>query len=351
MPRVLVVTADIGAGHDLPAARLREALAARGASVEVVDGLDLIGGLLRRLVRDGIEERLLAAPDAYDWQYRLLVRPRARRAASRIAGALGGPALLGAAAAADVVVSTYPGTTEILGRLRAAGRLRTPVVSAITDLSALWGWAHPGVDLHLLVHPESAGEVRWIAGPGARTITVRGLSDAGFEAPPPAAEARRALGLPRDGPVVAVSGGGWGVGDVGGAVAVARGRGAQAVVLCGTNEPLRRRMDAAGAGVHALGFTDRMPEVLAAADVLVHGTAGLTVLEALVCGTRPISYGWGVGHIRVNNRAYAATGLAQVAADAGALAVALDGALAAPLAPDPGYAQRPHAADAVLGLL
>jgi len=38
------------------------------------------------------------------------------------------------------------------------------------------------------------------------------------------------------------------------------------------------------ARVVVLGFSKRMPELLAAADVLVHSTAGLTVLEALMRG-------------------------------------------------------------------
>ena len=61
--------------------------------------------------------------------------------------------------APDVVVSTYPGTTTVLGRLRRHGRLEVPAVSAITDLAALRFWAEPGVDVHLITHEESAAEV------------------------------------------------------------------------------------------------------------------------------------------------------------------------------------------------
>src|SRR5207244_791337 len=52
----------------------------------------------------------------------------------------------------DAVVSTYPGITEVGAQLRRAGRVRVPLCSAITDLSALWFWAAPGVDLHLITH-------------------------------------------------------------------------------------------------------------------------------------------------------------------------------------------------------
>ena len=68
-----------------------------------------------------------------------------------------------------------------------------------------------------------------------------------------------------------------------------------------------------------------MSDLLAAADVLVHSTAGLTVLEAQIRGTRVISYGWGRGHIRANNRAYERLGLAAVARTPEQLAAAIRG--------------------------
>ena len=67
----------------------------------------------------------------------------------------------------DVVVSTYPGVTAVLGMLRQNRRLMVPAHSAITDLAGLRYWAHPGVDLHYVTHPESIEEVERIAGPAS----------------------------------------------------------------------------------------------------------------------------------------------------------------------------------------
>ena len=78
--------------------------------------------------------------------------------------------------------------------------------------------------------------------------------------------------------------------------------------------------------------------------MLVHSTAGLTVLEALMRGCRVISYGWGHGHVRVNNRAFERFGLAEVAADRAELGPALVRALAAPRVPDPRSPSLPTAA-------
>src|SRR5204863_4534716 len=119
------------------------------------------------------------------------------------------------------------------------------------------------------------------------------------------------------GPVVAVSGGGWGIGDLKGAVEAALGvPHATVVCLTGHNERAARRLEerfGSNRRVRLVGFTDRMSDLLAGADALVHSTAGLTVLEAQIRGCPVVSYGFAVGHIRANNRAYRRFGLARVA--------------------------------------
>ncbi len=98
------------------------------------------------------------------------------------------------------------------------------------------------------------------------------------------------------------------------------------------------------------GFTEQMPDWFAAADVLVHSTAGLTVLEAIMRGCGVVSYGWGMGHVRVNNEAFVRFGLAEVAQSRDELGDALLRALEASGAPDESFTKLPSAASAVLGL-
>lgn len=355
--RCVILTASIGAGHDLPAEVLRRELIERdpAAEVEVLDCLALVGGLVERAVTGSASFDSDLRNRLFDLEHRLLHDVAfTRRAAGRLGEALAARPLLRALAELrpDVVVSTYPGSTEVLGRLRRRGRLRTPAVSAITDLAALRFWAHPGIDLHLVTQSESIPEVRAIAGPGAEVVHVRGLNDPRFADPPSREDARRSLDLPPAGPVVVVSGGGWAVGDLGGAAEEALAvPGAFVVVLCGSRDDVRSRFEARfgeSGRVRVLGFTDRMPDVLAAADVLIHSTAGLTVMEALVTGCAVISYGWGRGHIRANNAAFARHGMAQVAGTRAELGEALRRALAADIAPDPAFRALPTAAQVVL---
>src|ERR1700750_1933481 len=204
--RVLVLTADIGAGHDLPAGLLADGIRSRvpGAEVAVEDALVAMGPFLHAIGRNGAETILERMQRLFELQYWLLtVFAPTRRLASALVVLVGARGLLGLVRRfrPDVIVSTYPGSTEIIGALRQTGRIGVPRVSAITDLAALRSWAHPGIGRHLIIHAESRAEVLAIAGPGAGVRHVRGLSRPEFEDPPSRARARAALGLPASGPL------------------------------------------------------------------------------------------------------------------------------------------------------
>jgi UDP-N-acetylglucosamine:LPS N-acetylglucosamine transferase len=94
-----------------------------------------------------------------------------------------------------------------------------------------------------------------------------------------------------------------------------------------------------------------MSEWLAAANALVHSTGGLTVLEAYIRGCPAISYGWGRGHIRVNNAAFRRYGLAAVVGGKGELNQALQAALRSRPAPGLALGSLPSAASLVLALV
>ena len=352
-PRVLILSAAIGEGHDLPARWIAAGLADEvpDVPVTIADGLAAMGELVERVIIGGSSFDSRLGNLMFDVEHWLITNVRPLRSGFAWVGTrVSAPGLLGLIEREDpaVVVSTYPGTTEVLGRLRQRGRLHVPVVSAITDLASLRFWAHPGIDLHLVTHPEAVEEVRAVAGAGTAVVPARGMNDPGFVHPPDRADARRALELPPDVPVVVVSGGGWGVGDIEGAVdAVVEVPSALAVVMCGRNEELRRRLAArygAEERMHLLGFTDQVPQLFSAADALVHSTAGLTVLEAHVCACPTISYGWGRGHIRANNRAFKRFGLADVASNRTELRAALSRALASRPSPPDFFAALPTAA-------
>lgn len=361
MTRVLILTASVGEGHDLPARTLADQLRAESPAVDVViaDGLRAMGRLFVLVNERAPGVVFYRMQWLWDAAFLLAVRlaptRRLTQALVRSAGSRGVLRLV-RRVAPDVVVSVYPMTTEVLGALRRRGKLRVPVVAAITDLAAMHYWAAPGVDLHLVTHPESIDEVREVAGAETGVEAVHGLTRPEFAQPVDRREARAALRLPLDGTIVVVSGGGWGVGDLDGAIATALDDADVDLVacLCGRNDDVRARLLDRYAGnprVRIVGFTEQMSEWLAAADALIHSTGGLTVLEAYVRGCPTISYGWGRGHIRANNEAFRKHGIADVVGSERELASALRGALGSRRAPGFALAALPSAASLVLSLV
>jgi processive 1,2-diacylglycerol beta-glucosyltransferase len=322
--RVLVLSADVGEGHAAAARALARQIEDSGqpAEVTVIDGLAAMGRLLQPVVEDGYRVQLRFMPWTYTVVYWLLERVGPIRWAARRLLCLFGSRPLARKIAEhdpDVVVSTYPAVTVVLARLRRTHAIQCPTVATITDLTGLFFWAQPGIDMHLVMYGESMSPVERIAGAGSAQL-VSPLISAEFTTSRCPLQARRALGLPEAGRMVVVSGGGWGVGDVTGAVReLLREPEVSAIVcLAGRNEQLRERLDADFAGqerVHVYGFTDEMPRLLAAADVLVHSTGGVTCLEAKAAGTPVVSYGLPVGHARLNTRAMARLNLLRLAND------------------------------------
>ena len=355
--QILIISADIGEGHDLPARAVAREFKDEDpdAQISIVNGLPAMGPVLTKTLRENSQFMFQWLPWLFDFQYMLFMYfPPTRWLAKRLLTALGRRGLMRLIRAhdPDLIVSTYPGVTAVLGELRRKGRLDVPCYSSITDLAGLRFWAHPGIDLHFVTHPESIEEVEKIAGPGSARWAKPPTSSS-FLAARSRADARRALGLPAEGLVIAVSGGGWGVGDLSGATRAALAvPGATVLCLCGRNDKLRARVAKRFGDeprLRLMGFTDRMGDVLAAADALIHSSAGLTVLEAIIRGCPVISYGFGVGHVRASNHALVRFGLAQVARSERDLGPALERALAQHLEPDGSFARRPSTASLILG--
>jgi UDP-N-acetylglucosamine:LPS N-acetylglucosamine transferase len=358
MTRVLILSASVGEGHDRPAQTLRAQLEREEPGVEVVlaDCLAAMGRAVTFISEDAPRVGFYHFQWLWDLGYWVFAENRwTRELSQRLITRAGGPGVLRLIHRIDpdVVVSVYPNVTEVLGRLKRSGRLRRPVVAAITDLAAMHYWASRGIDVHLVTHPESIAEVRSIVGPDAQVACVHGFTLPEFRERRRQEDARRRIGLPAAGKVVLVSGGGWGVGDVEGAAeqALSISDVSAVVCLCGRNESLRSTLRARFAGeprVRVEGFTEEMSEWMAAADALVHSTGGLTVLEALLRGCPAISYGWGRGHLRVNNRAFVEFGLAEVIERQSELPAALERAFRAERAPVQNLGDLPSAASFVL---
>jgi UDP-N-acetylglucosamine:LPS N-acetylglucosamine transferase len=321
---VLILSANVGEGHAAAARSLAEQIhdSSPGTEVLITDGLAAMGRLLLHVLQDGYRAQLAVAPWSYDITYQALERlPPIRWLAKRLLRRLGSRSLARHIRQhdPDIVVSTYPAVTVVLSHLRRTRRVQCLTVATITDLTGLFFWAQPEIDTHLVMYGPSITPVEAIAGQGSAQL-ISPLVSKGFLGERTSLQSRRELGLPDDGSVVLVSGGGWGAGRIEEALDTVSALDVGAVVcLAGRNERLHERLEerfAHDPRVRILGFTEEMPQLLSAADVLVHSTGGVTCLEAAASGTPVVSYGLPVGHAKINTEAMAGLGLLSLAHDA-----------------------------------
>jgi processive 1,2-diacylglycerol beta-glucosyltransferase len=353
--RVLVLFCEEGEGHSSAAHTLANELRGRGAWVGVHDAMrEGLGRVIPFLSRDTYRLQVRWLRWSYGLEYALFTQVAPTRAIAR-----GGLKLFGGAPLQrvigteppDVVVSTHPAVTNVLGGMRARGELAVPVVATITDFGVHPLWAHPAVDLHLVMHEHLVPMVEEIAGVGSARV-VRPIVASEFQRQVDREHARRALGLSATARVALISGGGWGVGDLERITnAALEVEDLEVVALCGRNEALRRRLDGrlgTEPRLRVLPFTDQMPELLSAADVLVDATVGITCLEAISSGCPVVVFGMPPGHSRYSARVLSELGLVQAPRSLDELL----GALASPPPPRGAWlaslGRTPSAGEAIL---
>ena len=293
MPRILILTSASGAGHNRVAQALAGALAhwADGAG-EITIADPFLGADLPSRITRLYGGAIVRAP----WLWGLLYRMTDNR---RNAAALAAP--LEAAVERqlegrrpDLIVSVHPLCHGAALRALKRTGFDVPVAVLVTDLMDVHAaWQPPGVSLFLVPTEEAAWQVVAGGHPPERVYSFglpidndfrNGNGDNGHKT-----WLRRRLGLDPDIPAIMVTGGGAGAGPLEQAArTISRVLPqAQLVITCGTNEVLRRRLQAKGLRGRILGFVDNMAQWMQACDVVVAKAGAVTVGEA-VAARRPL---------------------------------------------------------------
>jgi processive 1,2-diacylglycerol beta-glucosyltransferase len=300
--RFLIVSASMGGGHDGAARELRSRLRAEGNEATMVDFLNAMPAGAGTFVRLSYKWELRWSPWLYELTYRLwYLAPSMAGPLVTIIGLITNRRMRRwcAETQPDAIVSTYPLASLVLGNERLKGRLKVPVATFITDFAVHPLWTHPGVDEHFCVHPQAAAQAAKQAhGPACAPGPL--VPQRFSTALPPRAAAREHLGIPEDERLVLLVAGSWGVGDIAGTFddVLSTGR-YTPLAICGNNDRLRRKLEKRKAG-RVMGWTDEMPILMAAADVLVQNAGGLSCMEAFAAGLPVVSYRPIAGHGREN---------------------------------------------------
>ena len=292
-PRVLILSASVGAGHLRAAQALEAAFAASNFSGEAkhLDVLRFTNPAFRTLYSQGYIELVNKAPDLLGWLYDRLDVPwksnRLQQAFEKVN--LSPFVRLLTALRPDFALCTHFLPAGIIAWLRRKGRLALPQAVVVTDFDVHALWLLRDVE-HYFVAREEARAYLEGAGVPVDRISVTGIPiDPIFATPRNKASARRLHGLQDDLPVILLSVGGFGLD---GAAKILEcllhvRLPLQVVGVAWARTEVQRRLQRVAAAapsghrVHVLGFTTVMDELMAAADLLVGKAGGLTSSEAL----------------------------------------------------------------------
>lgn len=175
----------------------------------------------------------------------------------------------------DLVIATHPFCAQVISAYKAETGDPVPLVTCVTDLSSHSEWVAEGTDGYLVGSPliREALRAKGVAG---EKIAVTGIPvRAAFKAP------RRQSGSgPRR---LLIMGGGLGLMPKENSFyeALEALPNTQVTILTGSNEKLRRRIETHFPKLEAVGFTDRVADYMASADLLLSKPGGITLFEAI----------------------------------------------------------------------
>lgn len=295
--RVLITSASIGAGHVAAGKALAASFAELGAETLHVDLLDYTSVPFRRLYRQAYFDLVRTAPDLVDWLGKRLdrdpVRTRTRhlRLRSRLTRLISYhlPRTIGSYRP-DLMVHTHFLPGEILSTM--GNRLPAPQTVVVTDFAAHRLWLQAGISRYFVAAEEVKAHLLSL-GTSTDRVRVTGIPiDRRFGSLETKPEARRQLGLSLDRDVVLVMAGGMSPQVLGGMLERLRVLRCHlhAVVVCGRTPALQQRAQTAVGDSNGLvtfdvrGFTEEVPRLMAASDLVIGKPGGLTTSEALAAG-------------------------------------------------------------------
>lgn len=296
--RILVLSAKAGAGHLRAAQAVTHAIRERFPNVEVVsaDALEYTNAAFRKGYTEGYETLVRNLPSVWERIYESLETKPADSNAKKLAtlwSRLNTKHLLMFVEnfKPDVIACTHFLPAEVLGAQRAKGKLRAPVYTILTDYDIHSMWIQEGVTGYFVASSEMAHALRE-KGIGTASVEVSGipiLPEFAREYPP-RETTRQTLGLNPAQRTVLVAAGGFGMMSADDAVKLLAGHlpEAQFLAVAGRNAELEKRLKklarAYKGRVKPFGFVDNMHELMAASDLAVSKSGGLTTSECLAMG-------------------------------------------------------------------
>ena len=253
------------------------------ATINIVDFMDQDSSL-GHIIKETYLNMIDYIPNAYDLLYRYSQEPRYGSNVKSLLALIMKKRMrkLCQKYQPDLLVFTHPFPCCAAAYLKAKGQIAIPLAAVITDFSFHQMWLHPAVDSYFVANEETREELLR-NGIAASRVYVTGI--------PIAAKFSESAVSTREGspklPTILVMGGGFGLGALEETVSnlLQAERQMKIIVLTGKNDSLLKKImllrDDTYHQLSAIGYTERVHEIMAAASLLITKPGGRTCSEAL----------------------------------------------------------------------
>ena len=284
--KILIAYATAGSGHRKAAEALVHAAAGQGVSVGLVDIVEHMPWLGRKMYSDGYMLLISQCTPLWGLLYWLTDIPGLRLLNVHMRRFVDGLVcrrfiryLL--RERPDVVIATQFLASELVTIAKIKYGMKTRLVTVVTDFGVHNFWINQGTDLYC-VAADATKKILIRKGVAPDCVAVTGIPlDKKFTVPLDRRAVMAKWRLDPERFTALVVTGGVGIGPIEEVVRQLKDE-TQLLVVCGTNERLRRKLAAEDhPNVRVFGFVDFMHELMSAADVIVTKAGGLTVTESL----------------------------------------------------------------------
>ena len=272
---VLILTGRFGMGHIRCAEALKECMLTQTGGAVNVETVDLLEYLFPRAARQiyaGFGKFVSFCPDLYN-RLNLLAGENENSLPFRKV-CCEKMSVLMRRYRPDLVIANLPLCVQFFSLFKEQTGDRTPLYVYVTDITFHREWVAPRANLYFVGDTVTQKAIL-AQGVAAKDVHITGIPVSGaFRAPQVRGEGRRQI---------LVMGGGLGIlpGGTETLEILHCLREADVTLVCGTNQKLRRLAEERYPDFRILGCTDRVPQLMRQADVLITKPGGITTFEAI----------------------------------------------------------------------
>lgn len=283
MPRILIISASTGQGHNQAANTLKNEFEASGYIVDIVEPFKEEGHIMDALIEDGYSIMATKLPRMYGRLYRIAYYRYINKGLVAVLNKTMGQTIfhLVQEYKPDLLISTHPFFVNVVSYLKAARKITQPFISVVTDYLAHQIYINEFVDAYI-VGSNYTKENLIAKGIIDHKIYVYGI---------PVRQEFRQPRVPHNSRLftLLLMGGGLGIPFIKKCLQklMENTHRIRILVVCGNNQKLRRELEEKYRNninhkeLIIYGFTQNIPELMDQSDIIVTKPGGLTVTEAL----------------------------------------------------------------------